>query len=150
MTSNDGAPARSETFAVMVRSLRKERGLTVDQLAEAIGCDRGHLTNIETGRRRVRDELAVNIARATRPDDDACPAEVKQCVTWGAGPRASQYLVLAAKAYAVLENRPTPDNSDVVRAAHNVLRHRIVRSFHAEVEGTSANDLISMVVETAK
>ncbi|MBD3243424.1 MAG: AAA domain-containing protein [Chitinivibrionales bacterium] len=93
---------------------------------------------------------AVGVARATRPDDDTCPENVKQSITWGAGPRASQYLILAAKAYAVLDNRPTPDAGDIKRAAYNVLRHRLVRSFHAEVEGTTTNDLIRMVIESVK
>jgi MoxR-like ATPase len=50
----------------------------------------------------------------------------------------------------VLDNRPTPDATDVRRAAHNVLRHRLVRSFHAEVEGTTTNDLIDMVIDSVK
>jgi MoxR-like ATPase len=91
---------------------------------------------------------AVALARATRPDDPSCPAAVKENLTWGAGPRASQYLILAAKAYAVLDQRPTPDNSDIRRAAVNVLRHRVVRSFHAEVEGTSTNDLIAALLDS--
>jgi MoxR-like ATPase len=91
---------------------------------------------------------AVALARATRPDDPSCPPAIKENLTWGAGPRASQYLVLAAKAYAVLDQRPAPDVSDVRRSVANVLRHRIVRSFHAEVEGTSTNDLIGSLLDS--
>jgi MoxR-like ATPase len=91
---------------------------------------------------------AVAIARATRPADSSCPEEIKPLLTWGAGPRASQYLTLAAKAYAILDNRPTPDISDVRRAAGPVLRHRLVRSFHAEVDNITQNRIIEMLLTT--
>jgi MoxR-like ATPase len=92
--------------------------------------------------------VAVNVIRATRPDDPTCPESVKPLLTWGAGPRASQYLTLAAKAYAILDNRPTPDISDIRRAAFPVLRHRLVRSFHAEVDNISQNRIIEILLET--
>jgi MoxR-like ATPase len=94
-------------------------------------------------------DYAVKLARATRPADVSCPASVKEFITWGAGPRASQSLVLAAKAYAALDARPTPDINDVKRAAFNVLRHRIVLSFHAETQGISANEIIRRLLEQA-
>jgi MoxR-like ATPase len=90
---------------------------------------------------------AVSLARATRPSDAACPAPLKEFLTWGAGPRASQFLILAAKSYAALEGRFTPDISDVRKAACTVLRHRLVRSFHAETEGVSANEVIRRLLE---
>ncbi|HUI91840.1 MAG TPA: MoxR family ATPase [Chitinivibrionales bacterium] len=90
---------------------------------------------------------AVKLARSTRPDGPECPKAMQEFITWGAGPRASQYLVLAAKAYAVLDARPTPDTSDVKRAAPCVLRHRIVRSFHAETEGVSTNEIVRKLLE---
>jgi MoxR-like ATPase len=90
---------------------------------------------------------AVKLARSTRPAGEECPKPVQQFITWGAGPRASQYLVLAAKAYAALDGRPTPDANDVKRAAPCVLRHRIVRSFHAESEGVSANDIVRQLIQ---
>ncbi|MBN1128718.1 MAG: AAA family ATPase [Chitinispirillaceae bacterium] len=92
---------------------------------------------------------AVSLARATRPAGAECPDEMKKHITWGAGPRASQYLVLAAKAYALLDERPTPSLADVRRAAWPVLRHRLVRSFHAEVENFGANDIIAALVKHA-
>jgi MoxR-like ATPase len=88
---------------------------------------------------------AVSLIRATRPDEKECPHEIKNLITWGAGPRASQFLILAAKAYALLENRPTPDFSDVKKAAFPVLRHRLVRSFHAEVDNVNADDIIRRI-----
>ncbi|MBD3393785.1 MAG: AAA domain-containing protein [Chitinivibrionales bacterium] len=95
-------------------------------------------------------EYAVRLSRATRPADASCPDSIRKLVTWGAGPRASQFLVLAAKAYAALEGRPTPDAADIRRAAYPVLRHRLVRSFHAEVEGVSANDLIGRLLDAIR
>ncbi len=93
---------------------------------------------------------AVNLARSTRPGSEECPPEVREFITWGAGPRASQYLVLAAKAYAVLDGRPTPDIEDIERAAYPVLRHRLVRSFHAETEGMNANAIVRTLLEKCK
>jgi MoxR-like ATPase len=93
---------------------------------------------------------AVTLVRASRPDDPSCPASVKPLLTWGAGPRASQFLILAAKAYALLDNRPTPDLDDVKRAAYPVLRHRLIRSFHAEVDNFSQNRIIEVLLETIK
>jgi MoxR-like ATPase len=90
---------------------------------------------------------AVKLARATRPGAPECPADVREFVTWGAGPRASQFLVLAAKAYSVLDGRYSPDVDDVKRAAAPVLRHRLVRSFNAETENMGANELVRRVVE---
>jgi MoxR-like ATPase len=91
---------------------------------------------------------AVELSRATRPSCPECPEQVKKFLTWGAGPRASQFLVLAAKAYALLDNRPTPDISDLRRAAFPVLRHRLVRSFHAEVDNINSNHIINTVLES--
>jgi len=89
---------------------------------------------------------AVKLVRASRPGDVSCPDEIKKLLTWGAGPRASQNLIVAAKAYAVLDGRPTPDVSDVKRAAYPVLRHRLIRSFHAEVDNISQNRIIDLLI----
>ena len=92
-------------------------------------------------------EYAVKLARSTRPDSPECSEDIRQYITWGAGPRASQFLVLAAKAYAALDGRPTPDIGDVKAAAPCVLRHRIVRSFHAETEGVGANQIVQKLID---
>lgn len=91
---------------------------------------------------------AVSLVRASRPDDTTCPDEIKKLLTWGAGPRASQNLILAAKSYAVLDGRPTPDVTDVIRAAYPVLRHRLIRSFHAEVDNVSQNRIIDLLIHS--
>jgi MoxR-like ATPase len=90
---------------------------------------------------------AVKLIRASRPSDATCPETIKNLLTWGAGPRASQYIILAAKAYAILDNRPTPDIGDVRRAAYPELRHRLIRSFHAEVDNISQNRIIDLLIE---
>ncbi|GBU21644.1 ATPase AAA [Fibrobacteres bacterium R8-0-B4] len=95
-------------------------------------------------------EAAVRLARATRPAEKECPEEVKKYLTWGAGPRASQFLVLAARAFALLDGRPAPDVKDVYRAAYPVLRHRLVLSFHGDVEGVGVNDIIGKLAGGVK
>jgi MoxR-like ATPase len=79
-------------------------------------------------------EFAVRLASASRPTNNA-PEFVTKWVEWGAGPRASQYLILGAKANAILRGRPTPAIDDVIALAKPVLRHRIIPNFNAEAEG---------------
>ena len=86
---------------------------------------------------------AVRLARMTRPADADAPALVKQYVEWGAGPRASQYLVLGAKARAALDGRPMADLDDVRSVALSVLRHRVVSNFAAEAADRTSEDLIT-------
>ena len=93
-------------------------------------------------------EYAVALVRATRPTEDDAPDYIKNWVNWGAGPRASQYLILAAKTRAILDGRPTPGPEDVRFAAYPVLRHRIVTSFNAEADGVDTMDIIKRVLET--
>ena len=90
---------------------------------------------------------AVRLARATRPTSDNRPDFVKEWISWGAGPRASQYLVLGAKTRAILEGRYAPSIDDVIHAAPAVLRHRIVTNFSAEAEGIEALDIVSRLIE---
>ncbi len=87
--------------------------------------------------------FAVDLARRTRPADSTAPSWIKEWVRWGAGPRASQYLVLGAKARAALDGRFAPSRDDVRAAAMPVLRHRIVTTFAAEAEGISAPDIVN-------
>jgi MoxR-like ATPase len=89
---------------------------------------------------------AVAICRATRPGPEA-PEAVRKYVSWGAGPRASQHLVLAAKARAILDGRYAVSIEDVRALASPVLVHRVVRNFHAEADGMRARDLIATIVD---
>jgi MoxR-like ATPase len=93
---------------------------------------------------------AVRLARATRPDEPGNPDFIKGWVSWGAGPRAGQYLILAAKTRAILEGRPTPSVEDVRFAAIPVLRHRIVTSFNAEAEGVDTIAIINKLLDEVK
>jgi MoxR-like ATPase len=91
-------------------------------------------------------EYAVALVDRTRPTVSAAPDFIKNWIRWGAGPRASQYLILGAKTRAVLSGRHTPDLEDVKALAPPVLRHRIVTSFNAEAEGVSAIQIIERLV----
>jgi MoxR-like ATPase len=93
-------------------------------------------------------DYAVRLARATRPGQEGTPDFVKSWVGWGAGPRASQYLVLGAKARAILRGDLTPSCQDVREVATSVLRHRIITNFSAEAEGITTPELIRRLVET--
>jgi len=92
-------------------------------------------------------KYAVKLARSTRPTDPEASSEVKKWVNWGAGPRASQFLILAAKTRAALSGRLTPAEEDVRSVAEIVLSHRILVSFAAEAEGLSSGDIIKSILE---
>ncbi|MFB9843737.1 AAA family ATPase [Mucilaginibacter ginsenosidivorans] len=91
-------------------------------------------------------EYAVKLVSKTRPNGGTAPAEIKRLLNWGAGPRASQFLVLGAKCHAVISGKYSPDIEDVQAIAKPVLRHRIIRSYHAEAEGLSADDIIQKLL----
>jgi len=92
-------------------------------------------------------EYAVGLANKTRPGVSGGSAIAKDYLEWGAGPRASQYLVLGAKCNALLNGKYSPDIEDVQAIAKPVLRHRIVRNFKAEAEGLSVDEVISRLME---
>ena len=87
-------------------------------------------------------QYSVALVRPTRPDSAEATPDVKKFVSCGAGPRASQYLVLGAKARAAIDGRPMPDIDDVRSFVLSVLRHRIVLNFQAEAEGVEMARLI--------
>ena len=93
---------------------------------------------------------AVNLVRATRPNENSPLPYIKDWVSWGAGPRASQYLVLGAKCRALLDGRPTPSVEDIRIVARPVLRHRIVTSFNAEADGVGALDIVVKLLGDVK
>lgn len=94
-------------------------------------------------------EYAVRLVGSTRPGRPEAPAQVNSFLRYGAGPRASQYLVLGAKALAAMDGRITPSVEDVRRMAVPVLRHRIVTNFNAEAEGVSTVDVIERLLDGA-
>ena len=90
---------------------------------------------------------ARDLVRASRPNEPEASATVRQCVSWGAGPRAGQSLILAAKARALLQGRLHAGIADVRHVARPVLRHRIVTTFHAEAEGIDPDTIIAHLLE---
>jgi MoxR-like ATPase len=91
-------------------------------------------------------DYAVKLVSATRPGDNQKYKYIKDWIRWGAGPRASQYMVIAAKVRAALLGKMTPDISDIREVALPVLRHRIVLSYNAEAENIFIGDIIDRVV----
>jgi MoxR-like ATPase len=87
-------------------------------------------------------KFAVALARATRPEAEESTPEIRKYVSYGAGPRASQFLVLGAKARAAMDGRPIPDLDDVRGVSLSVLRHRVVLNFQAEAEGVGVESLL--------
>jgi MoxR-like ATPase len=93
---------------------------------------------------------AVALIRASRPGEPNAPDFVKKYVSWGAGPRASQYLVLAAKARAILGGRYAVSIDDVRALAPPVLVHRVLPNFHAEADGVNAHALVDRLVDAIR
>ncbi|NOQ97794.1 MAG: AAA domain-containing protein [Calditrichae bacterium] len=92
-------------------------------------------------------EFAVRLVGQTRPDNPDAPEFIQNWINWGAGPRASQFLILGAKTRAALQGRFTPQIEDVRSCAIPVLRHRIVTNFNAEAEGASPLDIVTKLLE---
>jgi MoxR-like ATPase len=92
-------------------------------------------------------DWVLDAVRSVRPQDEQCKSWAKDLVEWGPGPRASQQLVLAAKARALLRGRPHVTIDDVQTLAHPVLRHRIVPTFAAEADGITVDDLVTRLIK---
>ncbi len=92
-------------------------------------------------------DYAVQLARSTRPNYDGSPSFIRDWISWGAGPRASQYLILGAKTRAILAGRPTPEIADVQTMAKPVLRHRLVTNFNAEAEGIGTVEIVERLLK---
>jgi MoxR-like ATPase len=92
-------------------------------------------------------EHAVAITTASRPKDSSADDFIKKYVAWGAGPRATQHLVTAAKASALLDGRPSPEISDLKRIAAPVLRHRVIPNYNALGEGIESDAIIQHVLD---
>lgn len=91
-------------------------------------------------------KFAVEIVNSTRPTNNNSPEFIKHWISWGAGPRASQYLLLAAKTRAITQGRFTPNIDDIKSAMIPVLRHRIITNFNAEAEGISSIEVIKKLL----
>jgi len=89
---------------------------------------------------------AVNLASKTRPGREKADEEVNKYISWGAGPRASQFLVVGAKVHAALAGKYSPDIEDIQAVALPILRHRIVPNYKAEADGITVETLISNLI----
>ncbi|MCA9665938.1 MAG: AAA family ATPase [Myxococcales bacterium] len=95
-------------------------------------------------------KFAVRLCRLSRPRSENAPAVVREYISWGAGPRASQYLILAGKAKTLLEGRYAVRLEDIEALARPTLQHRLVRNFHGEAEGVRVNEIIDALVAAAR
>ncbi|MCP4120968.1 MAG: MoxR family ATPase [Bacteroidetes bacterium] len=91
-------------------------------------------------------EYAVRLVNKTRAQSEDAPEVIKNYLAWGAGPRASQALIMAAKAHAAINKKYSPDIEDVQAVAMPILRHRIIRNFKADAEGVSIEDIINQIL----
>ena len=120
--------------------------------------DTKNLTTIHSARQQLKQSPVAHVFRAgyqelvrmTRPTEEASLPFVKEYISWGAGPRASQYLVLGAKARAALDGRPMADEDDLRSVASTVLTHRIVINFAAEAAGRTAADIVEQLIKEAR
>ncbi len=140
-----GYPSRSEEEAIVEQTTGAAK-VTMEPVLDA-----ATLVNLQALVRRipVSEGLirsAVTLARMTRPKESDAPSFVRDYVDWGAGPRASQYLVLGAKARAAIDGRPMADLEDVKQVAQAVLRHRLVTNFAAEADNRTSEDVVEELV----
>ncbi|HPD16145.1 MAG TPA: MoxR family ATPase [Planctomycetota bacterium] len=139
-------PTWDEEIAIIDRVT----GTMPDRLAEVISRD--EILALQGLVRRVPAaphicNYAAKLARATRPSDPEAPDFIHNWITWGAGPRASIFLVLAAKARAVLHGRFAASTDDVRAVALPILRHRIIPNFAAQSEGLKSDDIVNKLLE---
>jgi MoxR-like ATPase len=135
-------PTFEEEMAI-VRSTTQDKEVTIQQImsSEEIMRFQGLIREIPVAENVL--EYAVKLVGRTRLNDASAPQLTKDFITWGAGPRASQYLVIGAKCHAVLKGKYAPDIEDVKAVAKPILRHRLVRNYKAEAEGYSMDKIIS-------
>jgi len=138
-----GYPTMEEEDAIVATTTGTAGGeitpvMTADQLREMMALVR----RLPAPPSLVR--YAVGLARATRPKEPEASPAVRKYVAFGAGPRAGQNLVLAAKARAAMDGRSVPDLEDVDAVAFSVLRHRVVLNFQAEAEGVGIETILAL------
>src|ERR687898_2605692 len=138
-------PSKAEEEAIVEQTTGSAR-VTIQPVldAEQLLAIQSLVRRVPVSRGLIR--AAVTLARMTRPGDTEAPSMVKEFVEWGAGPRASQYLVLGAKARAAIAGRPMADLDDVRAVAPAVLRHRLVTNFVAEAADRTSEDLVRELV----
>jgi len=145
-TINIGYPEKTEEIEIVKTTTSAYQA----DLKKVIGAE--EFINLQKIIRRmpVSDEIierTVELVGRTRPENKNAPEIVKKYVAWGAGPRASQYLTLGAKAKAALDGRFSPNLDDVRYVCHPVLRHRIITNFAAEAEGIKSDHIIDELLK---
>lgn len=141
-----GYPSADEELAIM----KATTGGVHIELKETLHADEINALQDIVRRVPVGDHVfryALALTRATRPEEPEAPDFVRACLGWGAGPRASQYLILGAKARAALHGRNYATTDDVAAVALPVLRHRIVTNFNAEAEGMTTDKIVQRLLE---
>ena len=139
-------PSRTEEIAIMKATTSTQKaevapvldGRQIQRLQEAV-------RNIVVAEHVF--SYAADLVRATRPREPGVPKFVPDLVAWGAGPRASQYLILGGKARAILHGRLHVTTEDIREVAYPVLRHRIMTTFNADAEGVTTDDLVRRLIE---
>jgi len=140
-----GYPSRAEEEAIVEQTTGGRTAALEPVLdARALLAMQALVRRIPVSQQLIR--AAVTLARMTRPGEPDAPALVREYVEWGAGPRASQYLVLGAKARAALDGRPMADLEDVKSVAMTVLRHRVVTNFAAEAADRTSEDVVRELI----
>jgi MoxR-like ATPase len=139
-------PSEEEEFQI-VKMTTVEQDVTLERTLNA-----REVLDLQATIRRVpcADHViryAMQLARSTRVDKGEVPKFINDYVAWGAGPRASQHLVLAGKARAILKGRYYVSTDDIRGVAHPVLRHRILTNFNAEAEGMRSDDIVDRLLE---
>lgn len=143
---NIGYPSRKEERAIVRRTT-----MELDAEPEPV-LSAADLLHVQKVLRKlpVSDHVvdyAVNLTRATRPKEQGTPPFINEWLTWGAGPRAAQYLVLGAKAHAILNSRLNVSCDDVRAVAKPVLRHRIFTNFNADAEGIGPDQIVEQLIQ---
>ena len=144
-----GYPSEEEEVAIVLRTT----GPAQERLEKVLGPEailalQDLVLRVPVSEETVR--YAVNLARLSRPREPGAPDFVSRYLSWGAGPRASQYLVLGAKARAILHGRYAAEREDVRALAKPVLRHRMLVNFTAEAEGITSANIIDRLLEVVK
>jgi MoxR-like ATPase len=140
-------PSESEELEIVMRTTAEiENKITATLGAEEIAQLASTVRKVPIAEHIAR--YALQLARRSRRQYDDAPDFVREYVQWGAGPRASQYLVLGAKARAVLQGRRHVEFEDIQAVAAPVLRHRIRTNFNADAEGITSDDVVKRLIES--
>ena len=139
-------PSEQEEFRIIETTTQRNRP-TIDRVVNADELLAMQAVVLQVPAAEHVIKYAMRLTRKTRPDADDAPDFVRNYVTWGAGPRASQFLVLAGKARALLYGRPYVATEDVRAVAAPVLRHRLITNFNAEADGVKPDDIVRRLIE---